>query len=335
MKNKILILDFYNVFIRNFHANPKMNANGEHFGAVVGFLGQLKYAIDRLNPSEVYVISDGPHSSLRRKMKNPDYKANRTKDWKRGSIRAYDFLNEKEQIENYGKQIKRLKEYLRVLPIKYMSIPYVEADDVIAHISNTVEDTEVVIYSSDKDYLQLIDGETVCYNPATKKIVTKEIFNQQHGFDPDKYIYLKITNGDKSDNVSGIGGVGEKTFLKMYPNIDDAELNNVDDFLELTRHSIESGANNFTKGILKKLNLVMESEERLHENWNLCQLKNADISLQSKDQIRELIYEKSPNKFDKRKLKFMFIQDMIEEHIIYFNDWSRVFTGLVLRGKEK
>jgi len=99
-KKKILLIDYYNLFIRNFVVVPITNEDGEHFGGCFGFLKSMKSAIDMFNPDVVYVISDGPQAALRRKLIDKNYKADRKKEFKRGIIKAYDFLNEQEYQDN-------------------------------------------------------------------------------------------------------------------------------------------------------------------------------------------------------------------------------------------
>lgn len=330
-KRLILLVDFYNLFIRSFLVVPIQNEDGEHFGGVFGSLQSLKSAIDGLNPSEVYVISDGPNAALRRKKMCSDYKANRTREWHRGAVRAFDFLSEQEQSESFGMQVKRLREYFEVLPIKTIQIPYVEADDIIAEIANrSTDDTHCLIYSTDSDYKQLISERISCYNPITKKLMTQSAFFEKHGFLADNYIYLKMMAGDASDNVSGLKGIGEKTFVKLFPDVKDKPVKDLDELLEVARHSLDAGAAVFTPSVLAKYRLLLDSEEHLKLNWNLMQLQDVNISQQSRDSIQNLMAAQ-PNQFNRMRLRQMFLVDKLYGHVKYFDVWTRVFVNLAMR----
>lgn len=331
MRRRILLIDFLNLYIRNFHAVSTTNENGEHVGGLYGTLNSLKSAIDRIRPSEVYIISDGPHSGMKRKLKNKNYKGNRNKDWKRGAVRSFDFLNEQEQKDSFSVQRNRLVEYMRILPLKYFEVPYVEADDIIAEIANTItDDQEAVIYSTDSDYLQLIRDNVFCYNPQSKKLLTKDSFFGKFDFLVDNYIYFKIIAGDSSDNITGIKGIKEKTFIKMFPSSRTEPISSIDEVIDLANHALDSKAKTYTKGVIEKYNSVVSNELLLRENWEQMQLLDVDVSFQTKEQVRKLVAEK-PNEYKRIKLRRMFMEDKLEHNIRGFDFWSKVFTNLSFR----
>jgi len=335
-KRRIVLIDYYNLFIRNWQVCPLTDENEEHFGAVVGSLNSIKSFIKKTNPTDVFVITDGENAALRRKMMMKEYKANRKKEWARGACRAYDFLNEQDQKDNWTFQKRRLDEYLSVLPIKTISIPYLEADDVIAQISNVMnnEETQIVIYSSDADYQQLINENVFCYNPITKKLLNEEKFFKKHGIPPYNYIYLKCIQGDASDNVTGIKGIGPKTLIKMVPEIVDTRIDSIQDFLEICQHAIDSGSKVYTKSMLNKFKLLIENESKLQLNYNIMQLSDVDISQQSKDLINRVI-EEDVTPFSKTKLRAMFYNDGMYNNVKYLTDWSTMFSKLTLYGRNK
>jgi len=321
------------LFIRNWTIVPLTNEDGEHFGGVFGFLRSLKSSIDKFKPTEVYIVSDGPRSGLRRKLIDKNYKASRKKSWKRGAVRAYDFLNESQQKDNFSLQIKRLYEYLDVLPVKTISLPYIEADDIIAEIVNTMpSDTEAIIYSTDADYKQLVTDRIICYNPMAKQFTTKENFFEKHGYRVDNYIYFKVIDGDKSDDLPGVNGIGKKTFLKLFPQVETEHLDSLDEIFDIARHAIGSRSKIFTTAIKNRYSDVLDAEELIRKNYKLMQLLDVDISLQSRDICGKIQLE-SPNEFSRFKLRTMFMRDELNFHVKYFDDWSRVFITLGMKGK--
>ena len=329
---RVLLIDYYNLFIRNWTVIPLQNENGEHYGAVVGSLRSIKSIINRTKATHVYVIKDGQKSALRRKMMLKEYKANRKKDWSRGACKVYDFLSEEEQQDNWNYQNHRLEEYFKILPFRTMEIPYVEADDVIAEIAQTIQsDSQVIIYSTDADYHQLINDNILCFNPITKKLWTRDSFLETKGLLPDNYIYLKSIMGDTSDNIPKVKGIGEKTFLKLFKGLDYNILESVDEMFDICQHALDSSSKSYTPGQLNKYKLILENEDKIRLNYNLMQLHDVNISVQSKDLIHKLI-ESPPNSFNKMKLRFMFMEDGIHAHLHKFGDWSRTFTKVAISG---
>jgi DNA polymerase-1 len=309
---------------------PIKNDDGEHFGAVFGFLKSLKSIVEKFKPTDVMIVTDGPNSALRRKMLFKEYKANRRKTWRRGLVKAFDFLSEEEQSSNFNFQIRRIKEYLSNFPVKTITIPYIEADDVIAEVCNTLDDkTEAIIYSTDGDYLQLLGNpNTLCYNPITKKLISKKTFIDKHGYVPENYIFIKAIEGDKSDNIPGIKGLGKKTFLKLFPKLVDQHVESINEIIDEAYHIVRSGAKGYTRGQINGYQKIIDNEDLLLRNYNIMQLMDVDISLQSRQIIKEFM-EAKPNGFNRLALRKLFISDKMYSQVKYFNDWSRVFCGLI------
>lgn len=333
MKRRILLIDFYNAYIRNWLTVPVQNEDGEHFGAVYGFLRTLKYSVELIDPTEVVIAIDGPQSGLRRKLLYKGYKANRHREWKRGSISAFDFLSEKEQSGNFSMQMERLKEYLKAFPLKTISLPYVEADDIIAEICNLSKpEDEVVIFSTDSDYFQLLRENKYCFNPIRKKLIGHEQFISNHGYLPSNYIFVKCVSGDKSDNIPGIKGIGEKTFLKLFPEVMERKIESISELLEKCKLCLDSPPTMFTPSQIKNYKLIFENEDALRRNYLLMQLSSVEISMNSKSAIRQMLDSKV-NSFDRFKIRKLMLEDKIYSQIQYFEEWISAFSKLqLLRG---
>ena len=331
MKRRILLVDFYNLFIRGFQACPSTNQDGEHVGALVGTIRGLRGIIDKIKPTDVYIVSDGENSALRRKMKLKDYKGGRRKEWTRGACRAFDFLNEADQKTNWKWQKARVWDYINTLPVKTIEVPYVEADDIIAQIVNKYgdRDHQMVIFSTDGDYHQLITKNVVCYNPITKKLWTEKTFKEKHGIMPYNHIYIKVIDGDKSDNVIGVKGVGPKTVLKLFPQLKDTPMESMDELFVHSQHAVDSVAKKLTPSVLGHYKSIIEGEERLRVNYDIMQLSEADIPLQTCDVIDQL-WEDEPNEFKRLQLQRMIHSDGLHSLGHQFSNISRAFSRLVL-----
>ena len=330
-QSRVLIIDGLNTFIRSFMIIPITNSDGEHYGGVFGFLKSVKAAVEKFNPTEVVIAWDGPSGGMRRKTLFPEYKAHRAKEWKPGAIKAFDFLDEQSQRDNFTMQIRRVQEYLDVLPIKFIRIPYIEADDVIAVYAQTLaEHSHVVIYSSDADFKQLVTDKIQHYNPISKKLTTYDSFVEEFGIQPMNHIIFKSVSGDKSDNIPGVRGIGEATIKKLFPIVTSTSKITVEDILE-EAHKLGFGKpKKLTSGQIAKYRMIAESADTLKRNFRLMQLVEPDISNQARQIVIDRVAE-SPQKFNSLKLKVMFIEDKLEKTVKRFDDWAHAFARLQTR----
>ena len=138
--------------------------------------------------------------------------------------RAYEGLSAAEENENKYNQIKRTIEYINNCPVMQFMVEDVEADDVIAYICglNSLEEKIKIIVSSDKDFIQLCNKTTILYKPKPKG--QKEILNEnriveQFSIHPNNFAIARAIDGDKSDNIDGVKGVGLKTLVKAFPEL--------------------------------------------------------------------------------------------------------------------
>jgi 5'-3' exonuclease len=167
-----------------------------------------------------------------------------------------------------------------------------------------------------------------------KQLTSKETFFEKHGYRVDNYIYFKVIDGDKSDDLPGVNGIGKKTFIKLFPQMAEEHVNNIDELLDFSRHVVGSKSKVYTKSMKSKHSDILAVEELVRKNYQLMQLENVNISIQSKDVCSEIQIDQ-PNGFNRFKLRTMFIQDKLNSHVKYFDDWSRVFSSLMSNGKKK
>lgn len=190
---------------------PLNNARGERVEVMYGLL-RLISAVMRANPSEkCYVVWDGKGSKKMRQAIDPQYKFHREKDRD---------AEAKERIKGMHLQVERCWELFgQFLPIHWLSSEKYEADDImamLAHEASAASKTALII-SGDKDLLQLVDQNISVYSPNGDKYCTHENFKEYtKGYpNPDAFLAGKCLTGDTSDNVPGVGGVGEITALRI------------------------------------------------------------------------------------------------------------------------
>ena len=109
----------------------------------------------------------------------------------------------------------RLLDYLKTLPVNISIIDKIEADDTIAYLSQKLKD-DVIIYSADQDFLQLVNKRITVYSPIKKKFYRPQDIFDQYGLYPQNFITMKCLMGDKSDNLPGVKGLGPKKLIEIF-----------------------------------------------------------------------------------------------------------------------
>lgn len=242
VNDRVLIIDGFNLFMRNFAMINHINEGGNHIGGLAGFLRSLGFLIKETQPTTVYLIFDGVGSSLNRKNLVPEYKSGRNRQ-KLTNKNIFDKVED--EMDSKVNQISRLIYYLKCLPVKTICIDRVEADDIIAYLSNKFKDkSKVFIVSSDNDFYQLLSENVSIYKPHERFYFTDEDFKQKYGFIPENYILYKVLVGDASDNIKGIKDLGPKSLTQKFPQILENKLS-LDDIVKIsaeryTMHAIYS-----------------------------------------------------------------------------------------------
>ena len=216
---RLLILDSNSLLNRAFYAIPELtNSEGIHTNAVYGFVNMLFKMRDELKPDYIVAAFDKKGPTFRHK-EYQEYKAGR-----------------KKMPPELAEQFPIVKEILNLLSITIYELEGFEADDIIGSLSKYAEknNIEVFIVTGDKDALQLASDNINVI--ITKKGVSETaIYNynsfiEEFGVTPTQFIDVKGLMGDKSDNIPGVPGIGEKTAYKLiqtYGSIEEV-LNNID-----------------------------------------------------------------------------------------------------------
>lgn len=315
LNDRVLIIDGLNQFIRVFGAVPALNDDGEHCGGVTGFLLSTAATIRTLKPTRVVIVFDGKGGSNRRKSVYKGYKEGRTGLTKINRLAGYEDLED--QQESMRKQFSRLIEYLQVLPISLTYIDYVEADDIIAYLANHYFKKEVTIISSDKDFLQLVNPRIKVWAPTKKKMYDEALVKQEYGVIPQNLIWYRVITGDKSDNIDGIRGIGEKTIHKKMGFLNENELD-LDTFIDKVKTECDD----------KLSQKLIENVTTVELNYKLMQLKDPEISSSITSQVRNIMDELQPE-LDLIEFKKMFMYDKLYTAFANVDSWLRnSFTSL-------
>ena len=225
MTNKTLCVDAQNILKLAFHGNKDTYTEFGYIGAIVTFYTCIRKLIKEYHINKVILFWDSEASGKLRHDIYPYYKANRKhKDWySEGLVLSEKDINREENADkSLLKQRERIKQYAEELFIRQVEDLICEADDCIAYYINNLKepDENVIIYSADKDFCQLVGDNVWLYLANKKFLVTEKNYNVLY-FDhhPKNSALIKAIEGCDSDNIYGVENIGEKTLLKHFPEM--------------------------------------------------------------------------------------------------------------------
>ncbi|WP_286312234.1 DNA polymerase I [Romboutsia ilealis] len=230
MDKTLVIIDGNSIINRAFYALPEMsNKEGLKTNAIYGFTNMLLKIIDTYNPTHISVAFD---------RKAPTFRHIEFKEYKAGRKKMPDELRE---------QFEPLKNLLDKFNIHRLEIDGYEADDIIGTVSKIAEDNgfKVYIVTGDKDAIQLASNKTTTL--ITKKGVGEveeydyDSVIEKYEMTPIQFIDLKGLMGDKSDNIPGVPGIGEKTGIKLIKEFSSIEgiFDNIESIKGSTKKKLE------------------------------------------------------------------------------------------------
>ena len=200
MSKTFLVVDGSNFLFRAFHALPPLKSpDGRPTGAIRGVINMFEKLMREFNPDYLGVIFDASGKSFRSDLYE-DYKAHRPP--------MPDELRE---------QIEPLYEIIDLMGFPRISIPGIEADDVIATLAveAKAKGIRTIIASSDKDLAQLVeDGVINMYDGMKNEMLGRAEVFEKYGVYPEQVRDYLSLMGDAADNIPGIQGVGPKTAAK-------------------------------------------------------------------------------------------------------------------------
>ncbi|MFK7794986.1 MAG: DNA polymerase I [Gammaproteobacteria bacterium] len=195
----LLLVDGSSYLYRAFHGLPPLtNHEGTPTGAVYGVARMVRKLIEEEQPQNVAVIFDAKGKTFRHEMYK-EYKANRPP-----------------MPDDLQVQIAPLHQLIEALGIPLLSVPDVEADDVIGTLAKAAaaENYRVLISTGDKDMAQLVDERISLINTMNDVRMDEAGVEEKFGVTPGQIIDYLALMGDKVDNIPGVPGVGPKTAVK-------------------------------------------------------------------------------------------------------------------------
>jgi len=277
---KTLLVDGDNLFKIGFHGAKDVFNDGTHVGGVFHFVSVLRKFLDEHNHDKVVVFWDGDSNSSIRKSIYPQYKANRRQD----DMNEYKY-------ESYLYQKSRIKQYLEEIFVRQVEMRDNEADDLIAYYCQISKDEQIIIFSADKDLTQLISENVTIYSPITKQYFKNGDMISLNKVNIPHYNVLltKIFTGDKSDNIDGIQGLGEKTLVKFFPQVQEKPCT-MEEILDYARNiPQDKPSKTFTNLLTGKTKSTILGEEFYTTNKKIVDLTNPLITEDGKDLVEQIL----------------------------------------------
>ena len=315
VNDHIMVFDGLNTFIRAFGATPSTNEDGEHIGGITGFLFSIGKAIRDFKPSRCIIVFDGRGGSARRKKIYSDYKGNRANKTRLRRHDHQNFATIEDEQEAMRYQFSRLVSYLDNLPVTFIAIDGIEADDTIAYIAQMYEEQakKLTIVSTDRDFYQLISPTLQVWSPIKKKMYDTETLLEEFGVHPNNYVVYRTFTGDTSDNIPGVDGFGPKTILKTFPELADEK--------EFTLEDLQQKCNDkilLNEG--KSFQKVLDSYDIIDKNYQLMNIKLLNIPAQNASTIRGIMQQAIPT-LNKMEFQRLFMEDKMWTTMKNLPEW--------------
>ena len=291
---KIVLIDGNSIMNRAFYgimgSKMLMTKEGTYTNAIYGFLAILFKILEDINPEYLVVAFDLKAPTQRHKLYE-GYKATR-----------------KGMPNELAEQMPIIKEILRAMNIDIIEKEGYEADDILGTLSRYGEknDLEVTILSGDRDTFQLATDKVTIRIPRTKAGKTEtEEYNREkiietYGIEPKQLIEVKGLQGDTSDNIPGVPGIGEKTALSLIK-----EYNSIENLYE----KLEKGESNI-KG---------KQKEKLEQNKELAFLSKTLGTINLEVPIEDTLENFKVEEWDKQKVFEIFEKLRFQRFIERFN----------------
>ena len=293
MSKRLLLIDGNSIMNRAFYGimgNKMLSSNGKYTNAVYGFLAILFKNLEDLNPDYIAVSFDLKAKTARHKLYE-GYKANRHG-----------------MPDELAEQMPMIKEVLKAMNIDIVEKEGYEGDDILGTLSKYGEKQglDVTILSGDRDTFQLATDKVTIRIPRTKlgKTETDEYNRskviEEYGLEPKALIEVKGLQGDTSDNIPGVPGIGPKTAISLIQKYGT---------IENLYKSIEEGTDDL-KG---------KNKESIIENKDMAFLSRTLGEINVNVPIEDTLEELKTEEWDRAKVLELFREWNFKRFIERFN----------------
>jgi 5'-3' exonuclease len=325
---RVLYLDGWNIIIAMNAVMHIEDHNTIPIGMYLGTCNQIRTLVDRFKPTKVVFVLDGPEAGARRRTLYPEYKGGRRMKSRESRVQ----IMEGEDNMVFGvegafqNQIIKIYEFLKLLPVSVVMIPYCEADDAITYLALKNKDKmDCIIVSNDRDYLQLVQEGIYVYRWKTKKLYDQNEIEKEFGIKTENFIFRKIILGDISDRVEGVNGIGDGTFTKLQKPLFETICNNVDDFIHLIETMDYSECNTRQRNAIQK---SLEQKDKMILAYNLMKLDENCIIEEQRELIKMQLDEQVNKPLSRLSAKLKMQKNFFNKLYKGFDDdkWLQPFV---------
>lgn len=305
--SKLVLIDGNSIMNRAFYGimGSKMltTKDGKYTNAIYGFLAILFNIIDELKPEYMAVAFD-VKGKLKRKELFEGYKANRHG-----------------MPEELAEQMPVIKDVLRAMNIDILEKEGYEGDDILGTLAKFGEKKglEVTILSGDRDTFQLASDNITIRIPRTKAGKTEtENYNrekiiEEYGIEPKQLIEVKALQGDTSDNIPGVPGIGPKTALSLIQKY----------------HSVKELYEKIEKG---KDDLKGKQKENIIANKEMAELSRTLGQIDTKVPLDQKLEDLKVEEWDRPKVLELFEELRFQRYIDKFS--LRTAENVIVKKEE-
>ena len=309
---KAIIIDGNSIAYAAQNSRPLTTGAGEPVQAIYGALRTVKQILSGETGAKIVVLWDSPRDW--RSAEYPEYKGERENTEELKTMRA--------ELKAQRPKIVRALYYLG---IDQLSAEGFEADDLAWVLGSRFEKAGMTVEyrTGDMDWIQLVTNSATWIDPIKERVVNAENFSEFTGVSNwHAYVQLKALKGDKSDNLDGIPGIGEKTALEL--------INYFGSVPRLFSHHAKHGdfeakmIDNATLNRARKKINTFCNDETLREayffNMRMMDLRNAPKP--KRDQLKI-----TKGKFSEAKFKAFCEDHQFKSILNRMSDWIQTFEG--------
>lgn len=316
---KLVVIDGNSIFYRSFYALPLLsNSNGEYSNAIYGFAMQILNIIQNIKPNYMVVAFDAGKHTFRNDLYD-GYKATR-----------------KPMPDELRSQIQPLKNMLNLMNIKIVEKIGYEGDDIIGIISKRFSDVETIIVTGDRDSFQLVDNTTKVYftkkGTSDVKIMGVEELKKEFGVSPELFIDLKALQGDSSDNIPGVAGIGPKTATDLILKYGDLDgiYSNIESITGKTKEKLINGKE--LAYLSKKLATILTQSDDIDLSISDCNFDfpfSSDVyNIFKHYEFKSLL--KNKNIFSSDEIKTNNIEENFKVHkILKISEFDKIIKNII------
>ena len=261
MSKKIALIDGYGFVFRAYHSLPPLSRqDGTPVGAVYGFTNMLIKLLASLDVTHAAIVFDSGSKTFRNEI-FPAYKANRPPC-----------------PEDLIPQFAIVREAAESLNLAILEKSGFEADDIIATMAKkySIDDNKILIVSSDKDLMQLVDDRVLMYDAMKNKMIGAAEVREKFMVGPDKVLDVLALMGDTSDNIPGVKGIGPKTAAELIQQFETLEniFANLDKIKQDKRRQML--ADGFENAKISKILASLKEDVEIGINLEDLEIKSID-----------------------------------------------------------